>query len=89
VFSKIADPHRPDILESFPDFAHSSKIECILNEGDAVFSLGDPMHYILQARVLESITFRFSRVLPNPGIEPRSPALQQIVYQLSHKGNPT
>jgi len=26
--------------------------------------------------------------LPNPGIEPRSPALQQILYQLSHKGSP-
>ncbi|WP_433847341.1 cupin-like domain-containing protein [Acinetobacter proteolyticus] len=37
VFSKIADPHHPDILGSFPDFAHSSKIECILNEGDALF----------------------------------------------------
>ena len=26
--------------------------------------------------------------LPNPGIEPRSPALQQIIYQLSHQGRP-
>ena len=26
--------------------------------------------------------------LPNPGIKPRSPALQQIVYHLSHQGNP-
>ena len=26
--------------------------------------------------------------LPNPGIEPRSPALQAILYQLSHKGSP-
>ena len=26
--------------------------------------------------------------LPNPGIEPRSPALQAVVYQLSHKGSP-
>ena len=25
---------------------------------------------------------------PNPGIEPRSPALWQILYQLSHKGSP-
>ena len=25
--------------------------------------------------------------LPNQGIEPRSPALQQILYQLSHKGS--
>ena len=26
--------------------------------------------------------------LPNPGIEPRSPALQQILYCLSHHGSP-
>ena len=26
--------------------------------------------------------------LPNPGTEPRSPSLRQILYQLSHKGNP-
>ena len=26
--------------------------------------------------------------LPNPGIKPRSPALQAILYQLSHKGSP-
>ena len=27
--------------------------------------------------------------LPNPGIKPRSPALQAYLYQLSHKGSPT
>ena len=26
--------------------------------------------------------------LPNPGIEPRSPTLRQILYQLSHQGSP-
>ena len=26
--------------------------------------------------------------LPDPGMEPRSPALQPILYQLSHKGSP-
>ena len=43
-------------------------------------TLCDPMNYtihgILQARILEWVTFPFSRVLPNPGIEPKSPALQ-------------
>ena len=34
------------------------------------------VHGILQARILEWVAFPFSRVLPNPGIEPRSPALQ-------------
>ena len=43
-------------------------------------TLCDPMDYtahgILQARILEWVAFPFSRVLPNPGIEPRSPTLQ-------------
>ena len=26
--------------------------------------------------------------LPNPGIKPGSPALQQILYHLSHRGSP-
>ena len=34
------------------------------------------VHGILQARILEWVAFPFSRDLPNPGIEPRSPALQ-------------
>ena len=28
------------------------------------------------------------RYLPNPGIEPRSPTLQAILYRLSHQGSP-
>ena len=40
----------------------------------------DPMDYIvhgiLQAKILEWVTFPFSRDIPNPGIEPRSPTLQ-------------
>ena len=43
-------------------------------------TLCDPMDYtvhgILQARILEWIAFPFSRDLPNPGIDPRSPAFQ-------------
>ena len=34
------------------------------------------VHRILQAKILEWVTFPFSRDLSNPGIEPRSPALQ-------------
>ena len=43
-------------------------------------TLCDPMDYtvhgIIQARMLEWVAFPFSRGLPNPGIEPRSPTLQ-------------
>ena len=34
------------------------------------------VHGILQARILEWVAFPFSGDLPNPGIKPRSPALQ-------------
>ena len=44
------------------------------------WTLCDPMDYtvhgILQARILEWVAVPFSRDLPNPGIKPRSPALQ-------------
>ena len=37
---------------------------------------GSSLHGILQARVLEWVAISFSRDLPNPGIEPGSPAFQ-------------
>ena len=39
-------------------------------------SPGSSVHGILQARILEWIAIPFSRDLPNPGVEPQSPALQ-------------
>ena len=36
---------------------------------------GSSVHGILQERILEWVAFPFSRGLPNPGIEPGSPAL--------------
>ena len=38
---------------------------------------GSPVYGILQARTLEWVAIPFSSDLPNPGIEPRSPALQE------------
>ena len=38
---------------------------------------GSSVHWILQARILDWVAFPFSRGLPAPGIEPRSPALQE------------
>ena len=37
---------------------------------------GSSVHEIFQARILEWVAISFSRVLPNPGIEPGSPVLQ-------------
>ena len=38
---------------------------------------GPSVHGILQARILEWLPFPSLRDLPDPGIEPRSPALQE------------
>ena len=55
-------------------------------------TLCNPMDYtvhgILQVRILEWVAFPSPGDLPNPGIKPRSPALQVDLYQLSHKGSP-
>ena len=41
-----------------------------------------------QARILEWVAFPFSRGLPNPGIEPRSPALQADSLPAEPQGKP-
>ena len=47
------------------------------------------VHGILQARILERVAFPFSRDLPNPGIEPRSPALLADSLPAEPQGKPT
>ena len=55
-------------------------------------TLCDPMEYtvhaILQASILEWLAFPFSRDLPNPGIKPRSPALQADSLPTELSGKP-
>ena len=55
-------------------------------------TLCDPMDYtvhgILQARILEWVAVSFSGDLPNPGIEPRSPALQADSLPVEPPGSP-
>ena len=50
--------------------------------------LGSSVHGILQARILEWVGFPFSRGFPNPGIEPRSPALQADSLPAEPPGKP-
>ena len=56
------------------------KTDALLKVAQSCPTLCDPkdytVHGILQAGMLEWLAFLFSRDLPNPGIEPRSPALQ-------------
>ena len=55
-------------------------------------TLCDPMdcivHGILQARILEWVAFPSPGDLPNPGIEPRSPALQADSLPAEPQGKP-
>ena len=55
-------------------------------------TLGDPMDYtvhgILQTRIPEWAAYPFSKDLPNPGREPRSPALQVYSLPAEPQGKP-
>ena len=46
------------------------------------------VHGILRARILEWVAFPFSGDLPNPGIEPGSPALQEDSLPAGPQGEP-
>ena len=63
-----------------------------VNIAQSHLTLCDPMHYtvhgILQARILEWVVFPFSRRSSNPGIEPRSPALQADSLPAEPQGKP-
>ena len=60
----------------------SSKVKVLVTQSyltlrpQGLWSLGSSDHGILQARILEWVAIPFSRDLPDPGIEPGSPALQ-------------
>ena len=47
---------------------------------------GSSVHGIFQERIVERVAISYSRDLPDPGIEPESPALQVDSLLLSHQG---
>ena len=49
---------------------------------------GSSVHGIFQARIMEWVGISYSRDLPNPGIEPRSPALQADSLPAEPPGKP-
>ena len=49
---------------------------------------GFSVHEILQARILKWVAISFSRGISNPGIEPRSPALQAAALPSELLGKP-
>ena len=62
----------------FPSPRHATSLQLCLTLCDPMDSSppGSPVHGILQARILEWVAMPSSGDLPNPGIEPRSAALQ-------------
>ena len=80
------------------DYSHEIKRNLLLRRKEVKVQVTqlwptfcDPMAYIvhgiLQARILEWVAFPFSGDLPNPGIEPRSPALQADSLPAEPQGN--
>ena len=55
---------------------------------DSLHPMDYIVHGILQARILEWVTFPFSRGRSQLGIEPRSPALQEDSLQAEPQGKP-
>ena len=49
---------------------------------------GSSVHGILQTRILEWVAIPFSRDLPEPGVKPRSPALQSDSLPSEPPGEP-
>lgn len=76
VFSQIADPNLPHINDLFPDFQHSSKIECILNEGEALFIPLGWWHCVESLDISISVSFTHFNI-DNGGAEsfPSAPPL--------------
>ena len=63
------------MLQTFSESEVAQSCPTLCNPVDCSPS-GSSVHGILWARILEWVAISFSRDLPDPGIKPRSPALQ-------------
>lgn len=68
MFSQVADPHQTDLTASFPDFAQSSKIECILEPGEALFIPLGWWHCVESLDISISVSFTHFKI-DNGGAE--------------------
>ena len=79
---------KPDVRGQIPYDSPSVKAKV----ARSCLALCNPMDYtvhgILQARILEWVAFPFPGDLPNPGIKPRSPALQVDSLPAEPPGKP-
>ena len=80
--------HHPDFISCI--YSKSWKVKVQVAQLCPTFC--DPMvftvHGILQAGILEWVAFPFSRDFPNPGVQPRSPALQADSLPAEPQGEP-
>ena len=67
---------------------HQHENESCSVTSDSLWPEDYTVHEILQSRILEWGAFPFSRGLPNPGIEPGSPALQVDSLPTELSGKP-
>ena len=76
-------------LPHLPPLVQDSKLGVKVKVTQLCPTLCDPMDYIvhgiLQARTLEWVAFPFSRDLPKPGREQRSPTLQENSFPAKPK----
>ena len=89
-----------EVTQKEKDKCHMVSFLCIEGEGEVAQScptLCDPVnctlpcfsiHWNLQARILEWVTISFSGDLPDPGIEPGSPALEADALTSEPPGKP-
>ena len=75
---QFSHPYSSKVAQSFPTICYPM---------DSSLP-GSSVRGILQARVLEWVAISFSRDLPNPGIEPRSPTLQADALLSEPAGKP-
>ena len=66
----------------------SSSVMFVSLQSIGLYPPGSPVHGIFQARILEWLPFPSPGDLPNPGIKPRSPALQADSVLTELRGSP-
>ena len=69
----------------------SESVSCSIESDSLLLDCRLPssfVHGIVQAQILEWVAISFSRGLPDPGIEPRSPTLQEDSLPSEPPGNP-
>ena len=81
--------HHPGVLPLVTVWVHAKSLQSCLTLCDLMdcSPAGSSVHGLLQARIQSRLPFSPPGDPPDPGIEPRSPALQADSLLLSHQGS--